>query len=48
MKSNIWKLMAVLVVLVMSLSGLAACGSTTEPTEVAQPEEATDAPPEAT
>lgn len=48
MKSNIWKLLAVLVVLVMALSGLAACGSTTEPTEVAQPEEATDAPPEAT
>ena len=48
MKSNVWKLLAVLVVLVMALSGLAACGSTAEPTEVTKPEEATDAPPEAT
>ena len=48
MKSNVWKLLAVMVVLVMALSGLAACGSSAEPTEVTKPEEATKAPPEAT
>lgn len=44
MKSNTWKLLAMMVVLVMALSSLAACGPTTAPEEPAEPAEATDAP----